>query len=127
MGFAVAALGALWPVAVAAAPVAGAAAGVYAVIEGERRAKKAESAAEAMAQKQWESMERRAGEHFDLTAEQMELQAQQANIMTLADVLTSKPRVSPAPAPQMFTIPPAKAYGAFGRINQAIDDIVRAA
>ena len=126
MGFAVAALGALWPVAVAAAPVAGAAAGVYAVVEGQRRAKKAESAAEEMAQQQWAATERRAGEHFDLTTEQMELQAQQANIMTLADVLTSKPKAA-APAPQMFTIPPAKSYGAFDRINQAIDDLVRAA
>ncbi len=125
MGVLVSAVGALWPVAVAAAPVAGAAAGVYAVVEGQRRAKKAESAAEELAQQQWAATERRAGEHFDLTAEQMELQAQQANIMTLADVLTSKPRTSPTP--QMFTIPPAKTYGAFDRINQAIADILRAA
>lgn len=124
MGAIAAVAGSLIGAATAAAPAIGAAAGVYSIVEGKRQAKKAESAAEKLAQQEYEFMERRAGEHFDLTQQQMELQSMYANISTLADVIVAKREPTP---PQVFTIPPAKTYGVIARINQAIDDAVRAA
>jgi len=138
MGAVVAFVGSLFGAAVAAAPVIGAGLGVYSVMEQQRReeeaqeeVKRARVAAEEIAKQEILATERRAGEYLELSAQQMELQAQQTNISTLADLITGGPRASPAPAPatatQMFTVPPAKTYGAFDQINQAIDDLLRSA
>ena len=69
-----AAAAAIGPALSGAVGAIGAATGVYSVVEGARRAKKAESAAEEFAQRQWELQERQAGEHFDLSEKQMKLQ-----------------------------------------------------
>jgi len=115
-------IGAIAAALAPAAPAIGAGVGVYSVVEGRRQAKAAESAAEKMAQQEWEYMERRAGEHFDLTQEQMELQSQYSNIKTLTDVLIAKRE--PA-QPQIFTLPPAKTQTAVQQINQAINRFIR--
>lgn len=138
MGAVVAFVGSLIGVAAAAAPAAAVGLGIYSVVEQQRReeeakeeTKRAAIAAEEQAKRELGAVERRAGEYLELSAAQMELQAQQANINTLADLLMGRSRASPVPVPapatEMFTVPPAKTYGAFDRINQAIDDLVRSA
>ena len=109
--------------AVAAAPAIGAAVGVYSVVEGRRQAKAAESAADQYAQAEWESREREAGEYFDLTQKQMELQAQSSNIKTLATLIE---RESQPPRRQVITLPPATPYNALEQINIAIGKLFAA-
>lgn len=68
--------------------------------------------------------ELQAGEYFEeLKAEQMALQAQAANISTLANLIAS--RKEQQPQPRVFTVPPAKEYSAIDRINQAIGDLFK--
>lgn len=115
--------------AVAAAPVAGAAAGVYSVVEGRRQAKKAESAAEEYAQREYEMQERQAGEYFDLTKEQMRLQTQAKDIVLLSDIFKSQQqKQEPEPQPatqQVLTLPAATTYTPAQQINMAIDRMFR--
>jgi len=118
-----AAIIALGTAAVAAAPAIGAAVGVYSIVEGQRRAKKAESAAEKQAQLEWEMQERQAGEYFDLTKKQMELQSQGSQINTLASLIAGTKQ--PA-EPQIFTLPAAKTYSPVEQINRAIDQWLKA-
>jgi len=117
--------------AAAIAPAAAVGVGVYSIVQQSRAAKaaekmqeKAQTAAELQQQREFELYERQAGEHLELSKQQMELQAQAGNIMTLTDVLT---RERPPAQPQILTLPPAKEYTGVERINQAIDDMLRAA
>jgi len=111
--------------AVAAAPVVAAGAGVYAVVEGRRQAKKAQSAADEFAQREWETQERQAGEYFDLTQKQMTLQAQTSNIKTLVDLIRRKS--GQAAEPRIYTLPKTETLTPVAQINQAIDRLFRAA
>lgn len=110
--------------AVAAAPLTAAGLGVggYQVIKSTQEAEKARSQAASQFAQQQEFAERQAGEYYQLSGQQMELQAQMSSIKTLANLITETRQ--PA-APQVFTLPAAKKYSAVEQINQAIDKIVR--
>ena len=121
--------------AAAAAPLtaAGLGVGAYSTIKGAQEAEKAreqmkKQAATAAVQKQQELefMEKQAGEYYGITRQQMELQAQQSNIKTLVDVISSQ-KSQPAAPPQVLTLPAAKTYTPIERINQAIGNLLRAA
>ncbi len=92
--------------------------GAYMAVESRRASKKAEK----LAEKQMGFQERQAGEYYTLTKKQMELQAQESNIKTLADIIesTKKPQ-----APQFYQLPPAKEYSPIDEINRAIDKMFR--
>jgi len=112
--------------AVAAAPAVGAATGVYSMVEGKRQAKKAESAAEEYAQREYEFQERQACEYFDLTREQMRLQTQTKDIMLLGDIFKSQQQQQQQmQQPQILTLPVATTYTPAQEINRAIDKIFR--
>lgn len=112
--------------AVAAAPVAGAAAGVYSIVEGRRQAKKATSAAEKYAQQEYESQQRQAGEYFDITREQMRLQTRAKDLFLLSDIYKSQRQVEEqAQQVQVLTLPAAKTYTPAQEINIAIDRMFR--
>lgn len=99
-----------------------AAATVYTSVTSERAAKKAQSKAEKFREEELESREQQAGEYYQLSAQQMELQSQASQIKTLANLITEAKQ--PA-APQVFTLPAAKEYSAVEQLNRAIDKIVR--
>ncbi len=117
--------------AVAVAPLTAAALGVgtYSIVTGAKQAeaarsqlkKQAESVATQKAQ-ELEFMEKQAGEYYQLTSKQMELQTQASNITTLANLIeqTSQP-----PIRQIITLPPAEEYSAVEQINQAIGRLFR--
>jgi len=103
--------------------------GVYAVTESSKQASEARSEAKKQAlrveQLRKEEMavyEKQAGEYYDLTAEEMELQAQYSQIQTLAALIEQSNQ--PA-APQIITLPAAKEYTAAETINNAIHKVVK--
>ena len=110
--------------AAAAAPAVGAAVGVYSVVEQQRARKTAASAAEraaALRQQELELKEKQAGEYFEISGRQMELQAQAGQISTLANLIE---KAKEPAGPKIFTLPPAKEYSALERINMAIGDLL---
>lgn len=122
---AVAAVSAASAAATALAPAAlvtGAGVGVYTAVKSASEAEKARSQAASQFREQMEFTEKQAGEYYQLTGKQMELQAQASQIQTLANLIT---RARQPAAPQVFTLPPAKEYSAVEQINQAIDKILR--
>lgn len=98
-----------------ALPAIGAGVGIYSAVESRRQAAKQFS-------EQQEFAERQAGEYYQLTAKQMELQTQASQIKTLANLIgqTRQPA-----APQIFTLPAAKKYSAIDQINQVIGKMLR--
>lgn len=101
----------------------------YSAITSHQESKAARADAKKEAEKQRKLQEQmfnkelQAGEYFEeLQVQQMELQAQAANISTLADLIASL-RVS-APGPEVFTLPPAKTESALTRFNRAISDLL---
>jgi len=101
--------------AITAAAIAGGGAAVYSAVEQKKAADEA-----AKKQEEWyEFQERQAGEYMDLNREQMELQAQYANIKTLADAITEQ-RTEPRP---VYTLPPAKSYDFAQNVNRAVDSV----
>lgn len=117
---AVSAVSGLAGAAAAAAPAIGAGVGVYSTIEAGRAAKAAESKQEDYLAAQ----ERQAGEYYNLTRQEMELQSQASQIKTLANLIQS--RRQPA-EPKIFTLPAAKTYGPVERINRGISDLLKVA
>lgn len=110
-----AAIATIWPVAIEAAPLIAATAGVYAVTKGRSQTKRAEK----LAQSQFEAQERQAGEYFDLNREQMAMQARANEIKTLVDVISERG----TPAPKVFTLPPAKTQSPIDKINSVIGQL----
>lgn len=106
----------------ALAAMTAASAGVYTAVKSSREAEKTREAAERRTGQEYEYMEKQAGEYYQLSSQQMELQAQASQIKTLANLITEARR--PA-APQVLTLPAAKEYSAVEQLNQAIDKIVR--
>lgn len=96
--------------------------GGYQVVKSTSEAEKVRSQAASQFAQQQAFTERQAGEYYQLSTQQMELQAQASQITTLANLITEARR--PA-APQVFTLPPAKEYSAVEQINQAIDKMLR--
>lgn len=112
--------------AIAAAPAVGAGVGVYSLVEQSKARKAAASAAEratAIRQEELEFAEKQAGEYYQITAKQMELQAQAGQIETLANVLE---RTKQPAAPRVITLPAAKKYSPIENINRAIGNLLRA-
>ncbi|MBW8003345.1 MAG: hypothetical protein FVQ80_15250 [Planctomycetes bacterium] len=65
-----------------------------------------------------------AGEYFEeLSTKQMELQAQAANIRTLADLIASQRQTEPET--RIFTLPAQKTQTPIQQINLAIDKLLR--
>jgi uncharacterized protein HemX len=89
--------------------------GVYSVSQQTREAKKARSTGEKLAAEQLAAQQRYAGEYLQLSKSQMELQSQQRQIETLADVITEGGEQR-----QVVTLPPAKQYSPIDEINTAI-------
>lgn len=115
--------------AIAAAPAIGAAVGVYSIVESQKASKEAAKQAKAQVYAQEQAAkrqdiltEKQAGEYFELTQQQMELQTQMATIDTLADLLVS--RQAPPGETRIFTTPAPVEYGAIERINMAIGDLL---
>lgn len=103
---------------------------VYAVKKSSEEAKATRKAAvkEAEKQRKWQEQqlktELQAGEYFEeLKAEQMELQAQAANIRTLANLIESRREQQASPV--VFTLPAAKIekYDPVYEINKAIHSV----
>lgn len=120
--------------AVAAAPLtaAGLGVGTYQVVkstqlaeEARTEAAKIRSQAGRQAAQELEFMEKQAGEYYQLSGQQMELQAQAASIQTLANLITKARQPAAPAAPQVFTLPAAKEYSAVEQINLAIDKMFR--
>ena len=113
--------------AVAALPTIAAGTGIYGAYttyRSTKEAEKARSAATEMRQREMEFAEKQAGEYYQLSQQQMELQAQASSISTLANLIAVKRQ----PAQQVaFTAPPAKVYSAADRINLAIGDFFKVA
>ena len=106
----------------ALAAVASGSAAVYTAVKSGREAEKAREAAKKRAGQELEFMEKQAGEYYQLSSQQMELQSQASQIKTLANLIGQARQ--PA-APQVFTLPAAKKYSAVEQINQAIDKMLR--
>jgi len=115
-------LAAVAAAAVTAAPAVAAGTGIYMAVKSSREAEKARSQAASQFREQMEFTEKQAGEYYQLSAQQMELQSQASQIQTLANLIGQARQ--PA-APQVFTLPAAKEYSAVERINQAIDKMLR--
>jgi hypothetical protein len=116
-------------VATAMAVTAGAVA--YSAIKSHKETKAASKAAKEEAEKQrkWQEemaqKELEAGEYFEqLNMKQMELQAQSANISTLANLIAEQKKTASLPQ-QVFTLPAAKTSTPMERINQAIHEIFK--
>lgn len=112
-------------VAIAAAPAIGAGVGVYSLAEQSKARKAAASAAErasAIREQELKFKEAQAGEYFEITSQQMELQAQAGQIQTLANVLERKPPAEP----RIITLPAAKSYNPIENLNRAIGKLLRA-
>ena len=105
---------------VSAAPAIGAGVGIYSTVEAGRRAK----AAEKQAKDQLAVSERQAGEYYNLTRQEMELQSQASQIKTLANLIAQ--RRQPA-EPTVFTLPAAKTYNPITKINQGIAEFLKVA
>ncbi len=113
------------------AAVAGAGVAVYTAVESKRQAKKARSQAKKqagmqaeLAREQLEQVEWQAGEYYDISRKQMELQAQAHNIETLATLIER--RSAAKPAARVYTLPVAKTYTPAQQINIAIDKLFKA-
>lgn len=112
------------------APAIGAGVGVFGLAEQSKARKAAAGAAASAAeravairQEELEFAEKQAGEYYQITSKQMELQAQAAQIDTLANVLT---RTRQPAAPRIVTLPAAKTYSPIESINRAIGNLLRA-
>ncbi|MBA7627352.1 hypothetical protein ES703_34814 [subsurface metagenome] len=113
-----------------AAPIAAAGAQAYQSIASIEEQKQARKAAEKIAERkeqlgrqQIAAYERQAGEYYELTREQMEMQAQASQITTLADLITQR-ETKPA-AQKVVTLPQRVELGPIEQINQAIDQLLR--
>ena len=107
---------------VAAVVVAGAT--VYSAVESRRQAKKAQSAQEEQWQETQDLRKLEAGEYYELSREQMELQSQASQISTLTGLIErnrteSAPRIfnTSAPAPRPLT--------GIQKINKMIEGFVK--
>jgi len=112
--------------AIAAAPAVGVGVGVYSLVEQSKARKEAASAVEraaALRQEELEYQEKQAGEYWEITEKQMELQAQAGQIETLANVLE---RTRQPAEPRIVTLPAAKKYSPIENINRAIGNLLRA-
>jgi len=109
-------MGAIVPIAVAG----------YSIYQGysqSKEAKEASDKAERLRREEYARQERMAGEYYDLSKKQMELQAQGQNIQTLATLID---RTRQPAEPNVFYMPPAKTYSPWERINKAIYEVLRA-
>lgn len=95
--------------------------GAWQIVESRSQAKKAASTAKKVAGMQAAAQGEYAGEYFDLSKRQMELQSEQRQIDTLADLIKSKGEKGP----QILTTSPVKEYSIIEQINQAIDKLLR--
>jgi hypothetical protein len=100
-------------------------AGVGATVGGNIQSSKAQKAATSAAKKakaqELATIEKQAGEYYDLTQEQMYLQAQMANIKSLTDLMVEQDQ-----QPQVMVLPePAKELSPIDQINAAIDRLLR--
>jgi len=97
--------------AVAAVVTAGA------VVYGVRKQSKAQEEAQDLAEQMYQT-DLEAGEYYrEISVQQMELQAQSANIQTLADLIAKKNQPQP---PQLITTPAPVEYSPVQQINQAL-------
>ncbi|MHC4397818.1 MAG: hypothetical protein ACYS1A_19410 [Planctomycetota bacterium] len=126
-----AAIAGLAKAAIAIAPVAAVGVGVHGITESRSQAKKARSVAKKqtgiqaeLAREQMEMQEWQAGEYYDISEKQMELQAQQQNIKTLATLIEQKQKDQPGP--KVFTLPAAKTTTPVQDINRAIQNLFKA-
>jgi hypothetical protein len=103
-----------------AAPVIMAGAAVYGVVSQSQTAKKAAKSQEELAKGQLQAQSYYAGEHLELTAEQMQLQAGQRQIDTLATLIQGRQQQGP----QLLTLP-TRDKGLVEQINQKIDQLLR--
>lgn len=103
------------------ATVSVAAVTIYSAIEQRKLAKKSLSAQKKLASRQLEQKGQYAGEYLQLTKRQMEMQSEQRQIDTLADLIAAK---SDKPR-QVFTLPPAKEHSAIDKINMAIGQMLK--
>ena len=94
--------------------------GAYTTYQSTKQAEKARSTAEHFRQEEMRFAEKQAGEYYQLSQQQMELQAQASQITTLANLIAAKRQ--PAQQ-QVFTAPAAKQYSVIDRLNQAIGNL----
>lgn len=116
--------------AIAIAPVAAVAVRAYAVTESRSQTKSVKSEAKKVRLQQKREFDQvfqrdlEAGEYFEeLSTKQMELQAQAANIRTLADLIASQRQTEPET--RIFTLPAQKTQTPIQQINLAIDKLLR--
>jgi len=94
--------------------------GAYTTYKSTKQAEKARSTAEHFRQEELRFAEKQAGEYYELSQQQMELQAQASQITTLANLIAAKRQ----PAQQeVFATPAAKQYSVIDRLNQAIGNL----
>jgi len=106
--------------AVAAAPAIAAGTGIFMAYSTTKQAEKARSSAQSRFESEFELQEKQAGEYYQLSQAQMELQSQSSQITTLANLIAAKRQ--PAQA-QQFTTPAVAAApqgSIFDRMNRAI-------
>lgn len=108
----------------AIAPVVSGVMGMFSQQPAQTAAAAEEARAAAIYQQELEFREKQAGEYFELTKGQMALQAQAAQIQTLANILEE--RMQPA-RPLVFALPAAKEYGPIENINRAIGNLLKVA
>jgi len=96
--------------------------GAYQQYKQAGEAEKAKKKQEAIAAQEQAFAEKQAGEYFELTRRQMEMQSHQSQINTLAELIA---RANKTPEPRVLTLPPAKTYDVVTQINMAIDKLFR--
>ena len=98
-------------------PVAAAVVTAAAVTYGTYQQSKAQEEAQDLAEQMYQT-DLEAGEYYrEISVQQMELQAQSANIQTLADLIAKKNAPKP---PQLITTPAPVEYSPVQQINQAL-------
>lgn len=113
-------------IAAAAQPLMAPIGAAMGLIQQQKAAKAGAGAAEraaAIYQQELEFKEKQAGEYFEITKQQMELQAQAGQIRTLANVLQRPPPAEP----RVITLPAAKTYSPIENLNRAIGKFLRIA
>lgn len=91
------------------------------IVESRSQAKKAASTAKKVAGIQAAAQREYAGEYFDLSKRQMEMQSQQRQIDTIANLIESRSEKGP----MILTTSTATGRGILDQINLAIDKFVR--
>lgn len=99
--------------------IAASAAAIYGTVQQVRIAKKSASAQKKMAASQLAQQDVYAGEYFELSKRQMELQSQQRQIDTLADLITADDQ-----GRQVLTLPVAE-VSPLHQLNAAIDRMLK--